>query len=333
VNSYEKYLSTEVNNLQGPLNGLIDALIGCNRDSRNHAVSSGRFCNSPFDIGIELNSKISTVDFNSKSKQWKGPSLLNFKFMYQDGQTWIVRCPLQIFLRGWGDATKGYQGYVHSISHKNPQPELLPDTKDGYAVSPKDWHYVGITGRTWTQRLKEHVREMKKGSPYKFHQAWVMSRWGEDTSFVSYLMQVNLTYEEAMKWEELRVDQLGEQALNMIPGGFKGHRELYKRKIIKRMDVTPEEREIAIKKYNKRNQRSGYDNPKIAEYWKDYAYYLKTIGARPKTLSETQVQMIRKLHSAGNSAQEILKEVGAINIQQVKNVISGRTYRRIPKSD
>ncbi len=67
----------------------------------------------------------------------------------------------------------------------------------------------------------------------------------------------------------------------------------------------------------------------MAELWKDYDFYLKVNEARPKTLSPDQVRMIRKLWANSRSIAEIAEEAGALNETQVKNVIVGRTYRRI----
>ena len=67
----------------------------------------------------------------------------------------------------------------------------------------------------------------------------------------------------------------------------------------------------------------------IAELWKDDEYYLKVIEARPKTLSPDQVKKIRELASKDWLVAEIVKEVGALNEIQVKNVLAGKTYKRI----
>ena len=157
----------------------------------------------------------------------------------------------------------------------------------------------------------------------------------DDVHFSSTLVDVNLTYEEAMNWEEQNVDRIANDyhVLNMIPGGFKGLEYLHKLRIINRTDISFEERDKAIvefvRRYPRKGMRKGIPNPFIAELWKDDGFYLRVIGARPKTLSPDQVRKIRELHGMGWSVTEIREEVGALNYEQVKNVIAGRTYRRI----
>ena len=134
-----------------------------------------------------------------------------------------------------------------------------------------------------------------------------------------------------MDWEELHVEKLayGPNGLNMIPGGFEGLRQLHKLGIIARQDISLDERERAMAEYLRQNPRKGIPNPFVAELWKDDDYYLKVIEARPKTLSPEQVRLIRRLAAEGKSIEETAEEVGALNEMQVKNVIVGRTYRRV----
>ena len=152
-----------------------------------------------------------------------------------------------------------------------------------------------------------------------------------DVHFSSYLSDINLTFEDAMNWEEQKVDRIayGPNGLNMIPGGFKGLELLHKLRISDRIDLSLEDRDKAIAEFVRRNPRKGIPNPFIAELWKDDEYYLKVIEARPKTLSPSQVKKIRELVKIGRSVSEIAEEVDALNEMQVKNVIAGRTYGRI----
>ena len=149
--------------------------------------------------------------------------------------------------------------------------------------------------------------------------------------FLSALMDINLSYEDAMAWEEREVDRFATDtnALNMIPGGFKGLKFLHQHRITDRIDISLQERERAVDEYVRRNPRRGIPNPFISELWKDDAFYLRNIGAREKTLSPEQVRKIRQLAAEGLSLSEIRHEVDALNDLQVKNVIAGRTYRRV----
>jgi len=194
-----------------------------------------------------------------------------------------------------------------------------------------EYYYVGITGRNWLLRLGEHIREMYRGSRKRFHAAWSESLGLSDVLFVSSLLDVNLTFEQAMDWEELHVEKFayGPNGLNMIPGGFEGLRQLHKLGIIARQDISLDEREIAMAEYLRQNPRKGIPNPFMAELWKDDNHYLKVNEAIPGRLSAEQVRLIRKLAADGVSVEEIITEVGALNETQVKNVIAGRTYQRV----
>jgi len=68
--------------------------------------------------------------------------------------------------------------------------------------------------------------EMGRGSRKRFHSAWRQSTGQVNVHFSSHLLNINLTYKEAMSWEEYHTDRIGPNLLNMISGGFKGLREL-----------------------------------------------------------------------------------------------------------
>jgi len=184
---------------------------------------------------------------------------------------------------------------------------------------------------TRTAAINANIREMHRGSRRQFHAAWRESLGLSDVLFVSSLLDINLTFEQAMDWEELHVEKLayGPNGLNMIPGGFEGLRQLHKLGIIARQDISLEDRERAMAEYLRQNPRKGIPNPFMAELWKDDNHYLKVNEAHPKRLSVPQVRRIRELAADGISVEEIITEVGALNETQVKNVIAGRTYQRV----
>ena len=144
--------------------------------------------------------------------------------------------------------------------------------------------------------------------------------------YVSAILMINLTFEEAMEWEEHYVDKwsLTPKGLNMIPGGFKGMKFLHEHRITDRDVVSLEERDRAIKEYVVRNPRKGIPNPFMSELWEDDEFYLRVIEAREKTLTPDQVRQIRTLADSGWSVPEIAKEINALNEAQVKNVVAGR---------
>ena len=251
--------------------------------------------------------------------------------MYEDGTFWKTIVPLQFLLKGWGDANDGHQCYVHCISHNLGQVRNAEDWRARVEADSDEYYYVGITSRNWLQRLGEHIGEMRRGSRKRFHSAWRESLGMNDIQFVSSLMDINMEYEMAMQWEEVAVDRFayGPNGLNMIPGGFKGLKHLHELGIIGRQDISLKERDSAVEEFLRQNPRKGIPNPLMSELWKDDDYYLRVIEARPKTLSREQVLLIRRLAAEGESIEDIAEEAGALNEIQVKNVLAGRTYRRV----
>lgn len=147
----------------------------------------------------------------------------------------------------------------------------------------------------------------------------------------SSLRTINMTYDEAMNWEEKEVDRVSsdQYGLNMIPGGFKGLKFLHEHRLINAGRISLDERERAIEEYIRRNPRKGTPNPLMRALWKNDEHYLKVIGSREDTLTPDQVRRIRALHESGEAVVEITKIVGALNEKQVKDVLANRTYKRI----
>jgi hypothetical protein len=320
-----------INSKPGILNGSIDALIRQNQKTINTLAGSKRLIRSPIEIGQKSFYETHEINTQALAKRFPGPALYHTVLGYENGMAHKTIVPLQFLLKGWGDASRGYQGYVHTITENARQFGTLQDLFAFNMRASGTYYYVGITSRNWLLRLDEHVREMSSGSPRLFYRAW-RERYGRaGMLFTSYLDDINLTYQDAMNWEESKVDNIAndQYGLNMIPGGFKGLRFLHKCRIIESTDISLEERDHAIAEYCRRNPRKGLPNPFIAELWKDDNFYLKVIEAKEKTLSPDQVKRIRLLNKQGQSVSKIVNEVHALNERQVKNVISGRTYKRI----
>jgi hypothetical protein len=257
-------------------------------------------------------------------------ALLHIIYESDSGSVWKIILPLQFLLKGWGDANSGYQGYVHTISHNLPK-GMTPKERSKRNDRADDYTYVGITGRNWIQRFSEHMKETKRECRYRFHKAIRDALNMENVLFNSWLEDINMTYEEAMNWEEIEVDKIASDwnGLNMIPGGFKGLKELHKHRLIKSLHISLEERDNAICKYIKEHPRKGIPNPFISQLWEDDEYYLRINEANPKRLSPDQVRQIRLLSKEGWSESDITIKVGALNERQVKDVLSGRAYSRI----
>jgi hypothetical protein len=319
-------------NDKGPqFQGLFDKLIQLNSQSINSPSSSQRLLKTSLDIvqiAYVADRLINTVgsEFPDPS-----PSRLHIGLSLNNNLSWKVIVPLQFLLKGWGDANQGHQGYIHSITHNVARNETFEQLYERQMKDQDSYYYVGITGRNWLQRLSEHVGEIHRGSRRSFHRAWRESLGMKNVQIVSSLMAINMTYDEAMNWEEAKVDQIAsdQYGLNMIPGGFKGLKYLHKLRITNKGKVSLRERELAIEEYIRRNPRKGIPNPFIRALWENDDFYLKVIAARPKNLTPSQVYRIRELHADGWSPEEITEEVAALNVGQVKRVISGKAYSRI----
>ncbi|NTV25430.1 MAG: hypothetical protein HGB01_04385 [Chlorobiaceae bacterium] len=251
-----------------------------------------------------------------------------FSIIHKDGARWTFKIPLQFLLKDWGDANDGHQCYSHCIKLTRNSGNEDDDTSSTGLIEKC---YSGITRRNWLKRLEEHLREVRQGDNKLFHLAWRESIKGKDVVYHSYLQLVNLSYDEAMAWEERYVDthSLYPKGLNMIPGGFKGLSHLYKHRITDHPIVDLDERDRAIAEFVRQHPRKGMPNPFMTELWKDDEHYLKVISSREKNLMPSQVLKIRELASAGYSITEITRDVGALNEVQVKNVLAERTYKRV----
>jgi hypothetical protein len=320
-----------INDKQGPLHGEIDRLIKHNQRTQSASHGSARFIDSPVEIAQASDVSSRVINTQAVTRPDKGPPKLHTILAYEDSMAWKTIVPLQFLLKGWGDANRDHQCYVHTISRNISQVKSLYDFRARAKADSDAYYYVGITGRNWLQRFSEHIGEMRRGSGRDFYVRWRESLGLRDVLFVSSLMDINMTYNDAMDWEEFNVDRVayGPNGLNMIPGGFKGQRLLYKAKLIGRDNTSLEDRERAITKFVRQSSRKGIPNPFIAELWQHEEHYLKVNESHPKRLSAAQVRRIRAMAEDGASIAAIAEAVGALNQTQVKNIIAGRTYRRV----
>lgn len=321
-----------INSQPGALAGVIDTLIRQNQSTSNAPAASRRLIACPVDVAQSANIEQRVVQTQAMTKPPASPALYHAFLGFKNGMAHKLVVPLQYLLKGWGDASKGYQGYVHSISENVPSSASPEELHRLNSRDSDTYYYVGITGRHWLLRLDEHAKEMANGSQRLFYRTWREHFGASGILFTSALKKINLTFEEAMNWEEAEVDKIASDqfGLNMIPGGFKGIRLLHQHRIIDNAATSLEARDEAIAEYCRLNPRKGLPNPFIEALWKSDDFYLKVMEAKEKTLSAEQVRKIRSLHAQGRSAQEILDTVDALNVRQVKNVTIGKTYRRIP---
>jgi hypothetical protein len=117
---------------------------------------------------------------------------------------------------------------------------------------------------------------------------------------------------------------------SMIPGGFKGLRLLHEHRLIRSLNISLEERENAISEYvRQKGARAGVPNLLLAHLWRDDEFYLKVLAGRDDVLTPAQVVAIRQLAAEGKDERLIFEIVGARNVEQVKRVLTGKTYRRV----
>lgn len=194
--------------------------------------------------------------------------------------------------------------------------------------------YVGITSRDWQKRWSEHRAAINRGSPLKFHKAFRERQEAQQLTYVHHkVMGVASTLDELQHLEEVFVAGHWDDGrlLNMIPGGKAGIEYLHKHRIVGRNVIPmPEEVERTLEAWLREHPRKGLLAPWVAEQWNDPEYAIKVICGPDGRLSVEQVLLIRSLGQGGVSAEEIVNRVGAKNAEQVRRVLAGKTYVRVP---
>ncbi|HEB58004.1 MAG TPA: hypothetical protein ENJ01_02165 [Gammaproteobacteria bacterium] len=320
----------QINDRPGEFSDLFDKLIEHNKETLNKKHGSERLLNVPLDIAQGLFLVQKEINTQARDRPYAGPVQLHTVLEYGDGTVWKTVIPIQYLLKGWGDANAGHQCYVHAISKNVPRIGTVQQLISRQLSNSDSFYYVGITARNWLQRLDEHVAETRRGSRRLFYQTLRDSMGWQGVLYTSALKEVNLSYDEAMNWEESQVDGIAsdQYGMNMIPGGFKGLKHLHKLGYTKNVRVSIEERDRAISEYVRENPRKGIPNQLIKAWWEDDEHYEQVNEAHPKRLSIDQRKEIRRLHAQGVSIPEITERVGALDDRQVNDFLSGKTYKR-----
>jgi hypothetical protein len=150
----DEYLRRHVNDVRGEIHGSVDALIRHNERTANRARGSQRLCNSPIEIALIYNVANREVDVQGLKRPLSGRANFHTILVLANGITWKTMVPLQFLLKGWGDANRGHQCYVHSIAHNVNQIQSFADIQARWETASDDYHYIGITGRIWLQRFR-----------------------------------------------------------------------------------------------------------------------------------------------------------------------------------
>jgi hypothetical protein len=251
------------------------------------------------------------------------------------GHIWRISVPIQYLMMGFPLKPNGHMGYYHSFVIQHPDSYLREwqsqnETFEGIPEEPR-YNYVGITSRSWLVRMKEHIRGIESGKNKMFYNAWRHFAKDERVDFMSELIVANQSYDDIMAWEEARVDieMKAGHSLNMIPGGFKGIRELHKLGYLNKERPTLKERRAAMETAVQVNPRKGIPNLLLSELWKDDSYAAKIICGADGRLSVAQVRTARDLNRIGVPVEKIAEKIGALNVPQVQRLLDGHTYSRI----
>ncbi|MDC0362764.1 hypothetical protein OAN12_06955 [Halioglobus sp.] len=250
----------------------------------------------------------------------KGPTYYTVITELGSGDEWQLRMPLQFLIKGYPLRKSGSMGYAHG---------MCPDGR-GEGPDHQQYVYLGITQRHWVKRFKEHMRGVEKGEKKKFYNTWRAFSGTPNVVYQSEVCIINATYQDVMDWEEEWVDRdmMAGKSLNMIPGGFKGIRELHKLGI--KAGHTVDSYNRAIKILERRSPHAGIPNAALAKLWQDDDYAANMIcNTNLGRLEIAQVQRIRELNYCEIPVEKITEMVGATNVEQVKRVLAGETYTRI----
>lgn len=236
--------------------------------------------------------------------------------------TWVIHLPLQSLMVGFGDPMEGYHCYGHGIAFLdesgNPQENEV--------------YYCGITKRGWLTRMTEHFREIKGDSHKTFHKRWREYQGDSNVLLNSELIALNHSYQAAMDWEEWVVEKYMAQnkSLNMIPGGFAGLKSFsgHSRFSHAGRSSSAVSGQSSFLYFSNRS-RKGVPNPMIEKLWLDDRYYKRVIGNRENTFSANELLVIREMATHGHDAKSIGNKLGILSLTRLKNILSGKTYKRM----
>ena len=231
----------------------------------------------------------------------------------------IFSCPAAMLLRPEGFPKKSYVLYQHIFGHGGSYPD-------------QGFFYVGVTTRSWQKRWSEHRRNIDKGSLLRFHAKFREERDAGRLTYVHHkVMGATTDIEQLYEAEEFMVEGHwnDERRLNMVPGGKSGL--LYMRRhgmLDKSVVPMPDDRDRTLVQWLNEHPRKGLPAPWMADKWRDDDWAVAQICSREGRLSVRQVRAIRSLAQLHEPA-EIAEKIGALDVEQVKRVLDGKTYTRV----
>ncbi|VTZ28580.1 hypothetical protein MPC1_9700002 [Methylocella tundrae] len=215
---------------------------------------------------------------------------------------------------------KPYTVYCHTFG----------DAEDEGAAN---YFYYGITQRSWQERWAEHARAINTGSRLKFHKVFREEVAGGKVTFIGHdVVHVADSIDELYGWEEdLVAAAWGDpMLLNMIPGGNAGIAYMAKHGMLGRhTTVRPDQRDKLLDEWITKHSRAGLPAPWVAERWQNPEWASSFVCTGVGRLTEQQIRHIRTLGEQGISVEEIRNLANARTLDQVRGVLSGRTYSRV----
>lgn len=197
---------------------------------------------------------------------------------------------------------------------------------------PKHFYY-GITRRAWQERWAEHARAINSGSNLKFHKTFREEVARDQVSYIGHeIVHVADSIEELYEWEEdLVAAAWGDpMLLNMIPGGKAGFAHMAKHGMLGRQSIIrPDKRDKLFEEWVTARGRAGLPAPWVSERWQNPDWASAFVCSGVGRLTEQQVRHIRLLGEQGRPVEQIREVVCARTLEQVKKVLSGKTYDRV----
>lgn len=235
-----------------------------------------------------------------------------------------------------------YQVYEHTlIRKKDVAPTSVADYVDGAG------QYVGITGRSWQQRSREHQYAARRGSYLLFHRA-LREELFDVFAHEHIILRAGLGRAQALRIEEVEVEERTLHAthpdgLNMIPGGEAGLRFLSSmtKRAASSIDLETVD-DLLEAEVNRSLRQPGlqvsgcYSNPKLAALWKiDLDFRIRAMTGAANRLSYRQICNARLWHACGWSLDKIWARLTGmddrvVSHDQLQRLLDGKSYQSIP---
>lgn len=185
--------------------------------------------------------------------------------------------------------------------------------------------YVGLTKRPWHERMDQHASSSRRGSNLLFHRAM---RENPGKLYLHRVFLGHLDFNTAMQIEEefISLGTLYPKGLNMIPGGFAGHKYLAQLGCSVR---SAEERDSVIERLVEQEAVNGRQNPLCAARWSaDQDYVNRVICGHSGRLTIEQIRSARLLSAGGETNDAIAAHLNT-DEYKIRNVLSGKRYSRV----